>query len=348
MKHLFYLFFLLLVISCTDQKTSLSPVSLFTQTKFISHISIIQPELSQSPYNLALFDSLLVWSDPFGEYHFTLFDIRNNKQVLRFGNIGRGPGELMKGSTGKKYKNNYYASHDPNQKKVVLYSIPDLALGSAKHYLTTNFTDFGSFYNATPVNDSLFIGEIYLDESKYALVDHNSHLVFTGYAYPDDGKELSSNVKFFAYQGKFYQNPADQNLFVHIGSYGAILDFLKIENNEIVRKNLLSLIIPKYQPLNISGARGVILDDNCIIGNCDIAVTKDFIYMLYSDNILRNEHRIDNPRNSDTILVFDWDGQPIMCYKSDVKLYKICVSEDNKIMYGVIMNPEVALVKLNL
>ena len=334
-------------VSCTNRKSLLS---LFDQQKNISHVSIIQPAISHYPYSLALYDTLLVWADPFDDKHLTLFDVRNNKQVHRFGFIGNGPGEIMMWSAGKKYQQKYYHMYDVNQKRLVEYSIVDAARDSMyRPKVSYNLHRLPSLFGTAQVSDDLFIGQTSHSDEIYALFDGSGNLIFSGYTYPeDDKKNLPPNVKSFAYQGQFHQNPYDNSLLVHVGIYGAIIDILKIENNKIVRKKRHKYVLPKYSPFYIGDMSGIIQDKDNIIGSCDVAVTKDFIYILYADKTAVNECNESNSRSSDIILVFNWSGEPVMYYKSDVELYRICVSDDNQTMYGVIMNPEAELVKFSL
>lgn len=347
-KLLFLCASVALLFSCSNQKSSL--ISIFEQTENISHVSIIQPPISRSPYGLALYDTLLVWIDPYDDKHLSLFDIRNGNQIHRFGFIGKGPGEMLMWPSGRKYQQNYFHIYDNQQKQILVFPIADIANDSEyRPQISYKFDEITTVSTVVQINDSLFIGENSHSDSIYALVDNKKSIIFTGHNHPEDNKKnISSIVKSIAYQGHFYQNPDDNTLLVHIGINGVVIDILKIENNIIVRKDILKYVLPKYKPFHVNGMSSALMDDDSIIGCCDVSVTGDFIYILYADKTEVNEGNKSNSRCSDFILVFDWNGQPVKYYKSDIDLYQICVSDDNHAMYGVTMNPEAELVKFTL
>jgi len=315
----------------------------------ISYVSLIQPSLSQSPYGLALYDTLLVWMDPYDGKQLSLFDVRNGIQVHRFGFIGRGPGEMSMWPKGRKYQKKYFHIYDNQRSQILEFPIAEVAKDSA-YRPENSFSFLGTGLSCvTQVNDSLFIGETHQSNFIYALVNDRGHELFSGCSYPKDSwGEISPIAKSIAYQGNFFQNPDDNSLLAHVGINGVVIDILKIEDNRIIRKNRLEYILPKYKPVIINEMFGALMDDDNIIGCCSVSVSKDFIYILYADKTTINEHDERNERCSDIILAFDWSGQPIKYYRSDVDLYQICVSENDQTLYGVAMNPEAELVKFIL
>ena len=349
MKRLLFLcVFAFFLSSCSNNRSSIT--SIFGKIENISHISIIQPEIAQSPYGLALYDTLLVWIDPYEGKNLSLFDLSNRKEIHRFGFIGQGPIETTAWPKGRKYQKDYFHIYDNQLRKILEFSIEDIAKDTLyQPKALKSFLEQTSISGVIQVNDSLYVGEISHSDSIYALVNDNGQMVFTGYTYPEDkAGNIPFNIKSFAYQGDFYQNPRDYNLLVHVGINGIVIDILKIENDKIVREKLLTYVLPKYKSVNHNGMVGALMDRDNIIGSCSVSVTSDFIYILYADKTTVNENNRSNKRCSDIILVFDWEGKPIKYYKSDIDLYQICISEDDKYMYGVIMNPEVELVKFAL
>ena len=340
MKKLFFLVFLVFLHSCSNHKSLLS---VFEQMENITHISVVQPSISRWPYALALYDTLLVWLDPYDDKHLSLFDVQNNKLLHRFGSIGVGPGEMTMWPKGRKYQHDYYHIFDNNQKQILVFPIESVVKDSLFRPIDIyNFRANTGLANVIQVNNNLFLGINNNSDSIYALLDNSGRTIFTGFSYPEDGINTSPFVKYIAYQGNFHQNPDNPYLLAHIGTSGAVVDILKIEHKKIIRKKRMNFVLPKYKPVNINGMSGALLDDESIIGSISTYVTSDFIYILYAD-----KPEVEK-RCSDIILVFDWMGQPIKYYKSDVDLFQICVSDDNKTIYGVIMNPEVELVKFEL
>jgi hypothetical protein len=347
MKLLHHFFILGLLFSSCTKTTSI--MSLFEKKENVSHRILITPSLSCSPYGLSLYDSVLILIDTYDGRHISLFDVQNQKELHRCGLIGNGPGELSDWVIAQKYHSEYYNVYDMHRKQ--LFSFPVLEMLKDSMFRPTQKHDFInilSFLNVIQINDSLFIGELSLSESIYGLANHRGELLFSGHHYPNDGKDVLPKIKYHAYQGRFYSNPENNNLLLHVGFFGAVFNIMKIENQKIHILYHLPLVLPKYRPFYNGGSYGVFRDNNSIIGCVDVSVTKDYIYVLYADKPEVNNQRKTETRCSDIILMFDWKGQAIMCYQSDVDLYQIHVSDDNQVVYAIIMNPEAQLVKLEL
>lgn len=69
-----------------------------------------------------------------------------------------------------------------------------------------------------------------------------------------------------------------------------------------------------------------------VIGYTDIYATDRYIYTLYSGKKL-NQHtntRMLDTMLSNDILVYDWSGKCICRLVTDIKLFNICVTNDDK------------------
>ena len=66
---------------------------------------------------------------------------------------------------------------------------------------------------------------------------------------------------------------------------------------------------PINKPVNEEGIYYVDLTENTQTGYIDLSATSKYVYALYSDKKM-----YENNRKSDTVLVFDWDGNPIKKY----------------------------------
>ena len=349
MKKLFICIAAFSLLSCSNKNASI--ISLFDRIENITSIPIIQPKLSQYPYGLTLFDSLLVWVDSYHDKNLSLFNVHKRKEMHRFGTIGQGPSETSDWPSATKYQNNYLHILDNKQNKLLVFSINEIAKDSVcRPVITYNLFQNASLLKIIQIDDNLFIGENRNSDNMYALVNDKGNIVFTGLSYPRDKNiTISSNIKLLAYQGNFYQNPINNNELIHVGINGVVIDILEIRNNKIIRKKLLDYVLPEYTAVQKNDFSGALISENSIIGCCSVSVTGNFIYVLYADKTRKNKNENkENERCSNLILIFDWNGTPIKYYKSDVDLYQICVSEDNQTLYGVIMNPEAELVKFEL
>lgn len=61
--------------------------------------------------------------------------------------------------------------------------------------------------------------------------------------------------------------------------------------------------------------------------------TSKYVYALYSDKKM-----YENNRKSDTVLVFDWDGNPIKKYSLDTDAYYIAVDSTQQSLFAAVKN----------
>ena len=92
---------------------------------------------------------------------------------------------------------------------------------------------------------------------------------------------------------------------------------------------------PNYQPVSNDNLNRVIPSKENIIGYLDICATKEYIYALYADKKRFTDNKSNN-YNSDTILVFDWNGNPIRKLKLTNEAYYICINEDRQMLYAAV------------
>lgn len=72
------------------------------------------------------------------------------------------------------------------------------------------------------------------------------------------------------------------------------------------------------------------------MGYINIAATSKFVYALYSDKKLFDS----GGRKSNTVLVFDWEGNPVKKYLLDKETYYITVDEKQQGMFTAVKNSE--------
>lgn len=85
-------------------------------------------------------------------------------------------------------------------------------------------------------------------------------------------------------------------------------------------------------------------------GYVDAYTTEKYIYLLYSGRVSRNSdlESIERSILSNHILVFTWDGEPVVEYETDVDLKNFCVSDSDDILYAIAYTPDPQLVSFVL
>ena len=136
--------------------------------------------------------------------------------------------------------------------------------------------------------------------------------------------------KTFAYQGYMVYNSVLDRLAT-VAASGAIVELYQIDTIPMLIKRYHD-IYPIYIDDSRSGRNGIKHGKENVIGYTDIYATDRYIYTLYSGKKL-NQHtntRMLDTMLSNDILVYDWSGKCICRLVTDIKLFNICVTNDDK------------------
>lgn len=192
-----------------------------------------------------------------------------------------------------------------------------------------------------------YIGNGIFNGGRYKIYDIPSSMQRFAASYPDDGVELSDMAKFFAYQGRMMINPRGDR-FVFACSGAAVFEIYDIRKNSIVPVKLSHIWYPMYEPASV-GLSPVTKSENKF-GYPDLYVTPKYIYMIFSGRVMEKASgpELERVMSGRDILVFDWNGDPVRRYKTDVDVKNICVADDDKTMYAIALKPDPELVTFRL
>jgi len=71
-----------------------------------------------------------------------------------------------------------------------------------------------------------------------------------------------------------------------------------------------------------------------------------YIYTIYSGkSFVEAGLLIDH---CEYLMIFDWDGNPVECYKVNIPLYAICYNTQDRALYGIHIGEEAKLFKFNV
>ena len=165
---------------------------------------------------------------------------------------------------------------------------------------------------------------------RYALFDCAGKYVKSFGDFPNDGNDSGGKSKTFAYQGYMVYNSVLDRLAT-VAASGAIFELYQIDTIPMLIKRYHD-IYPIYIDDSRSGRNGIKHGKENVIGYTDIYATDRYIYTLYSGKKL-NQHtntRMLDTMLSNDILVYDWSGKCICRLVTDIKLFNICVTNDDK------------------
>ena len=73
-------------------------------------------------------------------------------------------------------------------------------------------------------------------------------------------------------------------------------------------------------------------------------MTKNYVFCVYSGKSNVDEYGETATTLPETILVFDHKGNPIKKFHTDKDIIRVAVSEDEKTMYCISVDPEVEII----
>lgn len=280
----------------------------------------------------------LVVYDYHSGYCYSLFDKCSGKFVARFGKIGQGPGEIPSPCFGHLSAHDFSVFNDQSH-FVMKYQLDSLRGDDAASSVTTMTKyDIPDAYlsQLVTMDDSLFLGAgTYKSLYQFVLFDKGNRVLDEGieiYNAADDA--FDTFTRFLSNQGSLVMHP-DKNYFAYSLNFSSNIDFFKVENGKI------SLIKPQrrgnpiYHPVAEGGMFRANLTGDSEIGYIHLCATGRYLYALYSP-----EKAYESSRKSDTVLVFDWEGNPVMRYILDIPVYYIAVDEVRGRLISAIKNAD--------
>lgn len=327
MKYLYMPFLLFLLVSCGNSKTT---DELVWDSMTLSGQEYENEIIFSSPRNLELLDDKLILLWP------------NNSNVIQFinrydgtsegfwGQFGNGPGEFLAPYCSKVSEHNHCIYiYDQMMKVLREYSINESFYSKTDSKNETYYENSDIVLgNLHKINSKYSVASIIfgINNSIIALLDENLNIINsfgTLKNQPQQNTILSSYTGIFA---------SSQNKFIYaMRNFGYIAEF-EIVSGKIEKKWEHYLDEPIYDD------NGNLKIKELKDGFYDVKMTDNYIYCTYSGKIPDKNNYLP-----ETILVFDYSGNPIKRIYTDRQLTTIAVSKDDKMIYATSFNPEISL-----
>ena len=344
MKICYVILTLLFVLVACDGNRSDSPIGLFSDE--INTIEEEYPVIDDSIISIDRLqsnNSYLVFIGGHPEKNFSLFSISSGEYICQFGTFGQGPGEILRGTEGYLSLDNKFTAFD-FAGRIFSYNIDSVVNDrntTPVPLLRYQIEDVDLFSQVIPVNDSLFFGAgSYKETYQYVLFDKSSNIIDYGVnIFNAFNNRFNASHKSLSNQGILIKHPV-KKIFAYIVFYSSNLDIIEVQENHINVVKMLRLRNPTGQPTPTDRYYSVDLDVSSPMGYIDIAPGTDYIYALYTDKKWIDNYGKGNQRNSDIILVFDWEGNPVKKYKLNREVYCITVNESLNKLFASCINSE--------
>lgn len=166
-------------------------------------------------------------------------------------------------------------------------------------------------------------------------------------SYPEcpDYPGLQEKTKGMLYASGILRLRPDGRAFVCADMYSGVIDFCRLSDAGIERVKLVYLSYPEVAVTETPVTRVLYSRDNHF-GFMDLAVTSDRIYALYSGRVYGRNG--EGALGGKQLLEYDWEGNLLKNHELEVPLSKIAYDPEEELLYGLVNNTDVSLVKLEL
>ena len=286
-------------------------------------------ELIGRPYDIVRKDNLLIYMDFYEGLFLSVFDLNKNRFVGRFLQQGQGPNDAIAP---------IYILPYPEKDKLYIYqrNAAKISILDIQKFNKQRDIQFTSKTPWRPIemqrSKDYFVGSGIFEKGRFAIYDINGVFINEGGHYPFKGEKMERADAFLRYQGSYCTNPVNNN-FASGCLYSDYLAFYNVKDNRIViTKEYFSrdAITENY---NNGTANRVEINNNSTINYVSAFGSESYCYMLFSGKTYEENNNSDN--GGKYIIVFDWEGNYIKTYETDVTIYKFFVDEANNSIFAV-------------
>ena len=320
------------LISCSTSPKEFSPPVFEKQVKL--KYTVIQDELMlMLPREMISFDNYIIFNSITDGKYLHVYDKQTGEYLGGYVVRGQGPGEIVTWCESLDYnkKERIMTVTEINTNHCVSYAVNDdpenlLTFVSKKNLLNnnTNTAYFERLHSIFKIDENLYLSDSQVppipnDEVRFSLITETGEKTseYNGFATDD--------IWAYGLLNKISISP-NRKKMAHTIFYGAVLETFEIgaSINLIQEKLFYPTIVnddnKEYTPLAIR--------DKTIFGFSDICTSDEYIFSIFYGDI---DEECD-PRN---ISVFDWNGDPVIRFETDINLHRICYNEDDNMIYAV-------------
>lgn len=325
---------LLLLLSCHRQDFNSFILPEETPIKGTNYPNEI---IMNFPWSMDIVEDKLLLFTIKDEHVIRIFDANSGLEVNHLGVFGNGPGEFIQPEYWGINKNKEIHLYETRQKKLRVYNWKDI-----KNTSELPKTDGVPLKNkdllivsGKILNNNYFVGASVFGLSKSIVVlDNNLNVTENMGAVPDKKHESKALVSYSGSVSTY------ENKFVFVmASLGYVACYEQLQDGKS------TMLWDRYAEEPIYD--GDQLDRKQLkLGFSDVRMTKNYIFCCYfGQKYVRENRKNIKPRN---ILVFDHQGNLLKNLHSDRSVGKITVSADEKTLYAITEEPEVAIIRFDI
>ena len=292
-----------------------------------------------NPYHLTVRDSFLLTMNQNTEKVCHVFNLNTKKKVCEQIMMGQGPNDMIHPFFVE--TEDSFMLYAPMTSSLFIYSIDNFvkdvnSVPTAKKKLSET-----AFFGELSMLGENFVGVSGRPDSPYYVFDSNGNKIHSLGEYPVGPEKYSELEKVDAYNGILASNKKDRVAICRM--FTDLIDFY--DESGILIKRIYG---PEhfYTPF-------IEFNDGTFMGSQpDGKYYRDAFYSPFGTTeylyVLFNGKFVTKPGYNllaENILVFDWDGNPIRCYKLDRGVNRIFVDTKKNKIYGISNKPEYHIVE---
>ena len=325
---------LFLLISCNTSQKEFSPPVFEKQVK-LKHAVIQDTLLISLPREIISFDKYVVINGLADGKYLHVYDKQTGEYLGGYVGRGQGPGEIATWCEYLDYykKEQKVSLFEINTNRCFIYAVND----DSKDLLT--FEQTKSFSSNSTLGNlwSIFLIDenLYLINSRIPPESNKQNLRFS--LITETGEKTSEYNRFatddswaYVLQRSMSVSP-NRRKMAHAIIYGAVLETFEIGDSiRLIQEKL-------FYPTILEAKQGVspVPTDETIQGFLDICTSDEYIFSILCGS------KISEPNAGfNHISVFNWQGEPVVRFETDIDLWRISYNEDDNMIYAVARTEE--------
>ena len=323
---------LFLFISCNTGKKEFLPPIFEKQVK-LKHTVIQDTLLLHSPKEIISFDKYVVMNTLTDGRYLHVYDKQTGEYLGGYVRNGQGPGEVATHCERIDYNKNErtITMSEMNTNHCFIFMFNDdlenlLTFETKINFSNDNKEGFERLFGFFRIDKNLYLSDYRIfppsknQNRRFSLIAETGEKTskYNGFATDD----------FWAYtfiSQRISVSP-NRKKMACTTFYGAVLETFEVGDSiHLIQEKLFYPII-----LNIKNDIAY-LTDKTIQGFLDICTSDEYIFSILIGS---------TESNNKNISVFNWNGDPVIRFETDIDIYNICYNEDDNLIYAIAMTED--------
>lgn len=305
---------------------------------------ILPMEIISKPRGVACKDSLLLINNTAVENFVYCYNLNTYQKIGEFIPFGSGPNEMLSvGSIAVENNDVWLFTVQPSS--LIRYEIdqfrqPVDIVPKEKYVIDDGMHNSILLLNT---GDLLATSHRRVD-SRFSYYTNQGEFIKDKGEYPYYGRELTNNERFDAFLCSMTKLPNQTILLAYKNT--DLLEIYDLEGNLMKRKHGPEQFFPSLQEENVPDGKMVFGNQDAKRAYNNSIVVDSEIWVIFSGRPLVPKDRttLDHIL-SDKILVFNQNLEPLRVISLDIPIYGLAVNSQNRIFYGISIQPDFVVVK---